>query len=176
MDLFAHIAYSATACSRTGLAGGAKGSGKRLLKDATAWWAIGFGLLPDALSMGFPLLFFWLSGADGNFFHELDGDAMVSYRCAHSMITAMLVSGMVFFSVRKLFIPSLAWPLHLLTDMFTHGDGKYRTTLFYPLTDWGFDGISWWQHPWMTAVIWLMLPVIWLGLRRARKVPMAGTF
>jgi len=169
MDLFAHIAYSATVCSQTGLAGGTKGSDHRLFADATAWWAVVFGLLPDALSMGFPLLFFWLSGADGIFFREMDGDAMVSYRYAHSLITALLVSGLIFLSVRKLLIPSLSWPLHLLMDMFTHGDGKYRTTLFYPLTDWGFDGISWWRHPWLTGFIWLMLPMIWLGLRRARR-------
>ena len=169
MDLFAHMAYSATVCSRTGLAGGARGSPRRWFADSTVWWAVGFGLLPDALSMGCPLLFFWLDGSAGNFFHEMDGDAMVSYRYAHSMISALLFSGLIFLSVRRLFIPSLAWPLHLLMDMFTHGEGKYRTTLIYPVSDWGFDGISWWRHPWLTGLIWLMLPVVWLCLRLARK-------
>ena len=49
----------------------------------------------------------------------------------------------------------------------------FRTTLFYPLSDWGLDGIRWWEHPGIIAAYWAALPALWLGLwlwRRQERV------
>ena len=49
-------------------------------------------------------------------------------------------------------------------DALTHGATTFRTTLFYPLSDWGFNGIRWWQHPEVVMAYWLLLPAIWFSL------------
>jgi len=56
--------YGATVCSRSGLAGGSRGTGGRpWIADWTAWAAAVFGVLPDAFSLGLPLLSFFLDFA-----------------------------------------------------------------------------------------------------------------
>lgn len=174
MDLLAHALYGATVCSRSGIAGGVgEGSislaGRRWTADWTVWCAALFGILPDVVSMGLPLLAFWQAGAQGNFFRGLGGGDMVCYHCMHSLIVALAVSGLLRLAWKSLFIPSLAWPLHVVMDSVTHGTGKFATTLFYPLSMWSLDGIRWWQHPEVVVAYWLLLPVIWLGLRIWRR-------
>ena len=92
MDIFAHCVYGMTACSRSGLAGGRKGSGTSWFRDRSVWWAAGFGLLPDLASLGFPFLLFLFAGMPGNFFRDLNPDWLISYRYAHSMLTALVVA------------------------------------------------------------------------------------
>jgi hypothetical protein len=170
MDLLAHAVYGATVCSRKGLAGGSRGAACRWAADWTVWCAALFGILPDIVSMGPPFLAWLQAGTPGNFFHDLDGGDIVVYRYVHSLIVALLVSGLLRLAWRPLFIPSLAWPLHLVMDALTHGTGKFQTTVFYPLSTWSFDGIRWWQHREVVAAYWLLLPVIWLGLRLWRRL------
>jgi hypothetical protein len=141
-------------------------------RDRTVRWAALFGVLPDLLSMGIPFLMFAANGASGHglrdFFHGLDGPTLIGYRLAHSLLTALLVSAVLRLARRPLFIPSLAWTLHLLMDALSHGLGKYQTTLFYPLTDWALDGIRWWMHPGLVLAYWAALPAIWTALHLVR--------
>lgn len=173
MDLLAHAVYGATVCSRTGLAGGLKGSTgndcHHWMTEWTVWCAALFGILPDVVSMGLPLFVFWQAGVPGNFFRDMGNDALVSYHYMHSLIVALAVSGLIRFAWKPLFIPSLAWALHVVMDALTHGAGKFHTTLFYPLSTWGFDGISWWRHPEVMLAYWFLLPAIWLGLWICRR-------
>jgi hypothetical protein len=169
MDVFAHAVYGATVCSRTGMAGGSKAHGRRWIADWTLWTAALFGILPDALSMGLPFLAFWQAGMPDNFFHNFGGEDIVRYRYAHSLIIALAVSLALRLAWKPLFIPSLAWPLHVVMDAFTHGPGKFHTTLFYPLSDGGPNGIRWWEHPYLVLAYWLALPAIWLGLQIWRR-------
>ncbi|MBU1692335.1 MAG: hypothetical protein KKC51_00050 [Verrucomicrobia bacterium] len=172
MDVLAHVLYGATMCSRTGLAGGRMGAGRKWFADRTVWAAALFGLLPDALSMGLPFLLFWRGGMQGHFFHDFGGEALVHYRYAHSLLVALTASGLLYLWRKPLFLPSLAWPLHLLMDAFTHGTpGKFHTTLLYPLSLWSMDGLSWWRHPWLVAAYWLALPTLWLVLHVWRRHP-----
>lgn len=169
MDLLAHAMYGATVCSRTGIAGGSKGAGRRWTSDWTVWCAAMFGILPDILSMGTPFILFLATGVQGNFFHEMDGNNIVIYRYAHSLLVAFAAIGILRFIYRPIFIPSLAWPLHVVIDALTHGSGKFQTTIIYPLSDWGFEGIRWWRHPEVVLGYWLLLPLIWLVLRIWRR-------
>ena len=173
MDILAHAIYGATICSRTGLAGGRRrppeGRRRPWVSDWTVWCSALFGALPDAVSLGPPMLAFWLSGAPGNFFRHLDGDALVPYRCTHSLIVALGVSGVLRLGCRPLFIPSLAWALHVFMDALTHGAGKFQTTVFYPLSTWGFDGIRWWEHPGLVQAYWIFLPAMWFGIWAWRR-------
>ena len=169
MDLLAHAVYGATVCSRTGLAEGSKGTGRPWISDWTVWCAAAFGILPDVVSMGAPFLTFLAAGAQGNFFRGFEGTGIVCYRYMHSLVVALAAVGLLRLAWRPLFIPSLAWPLHVVLDALTHGTGKFQTTIFYPLSTWGYDSVRWWQHPEIVLAYWLFLPVIWLGLWAWRR-------
>jgi hypothetical protein len=151
-------------CSQTGLAGGSKGPGRHWIFDWTVWCAAAFGILPDVVSMGVPFVAFLAAGAHGNFFRDFQGSGIVCYRYMHSLVVALAVVGLVRLAWRPLFIPSLAWPLHVVFDALTHGSGKWQTTIFYPLSTWGYDSILWWHRPDILLAYWLLLPLIWLGL------------
>lgn len=128
-----------------------------------------FGVLPDLLSLGLPFLAFFFGDRGGNFFKDLQDTTLIRYRYMHSLLPTLLASGALRLVCKPLFVPSLAWPLHVVTDSFTHGVGKFHTTLFYPLSTWGFDGVRWWEHPGVILAYWLVLPVIWLGLWSWRR-------
>jgi len=169
MDVLAHALYGATVCSRTGLAGKSKGAaGRRWTADWTVWCSAVFGILPDVLSLGPPMILHAFSGG-GNFFHAVEDPTLIAYRYMHSLLVALAAAGIVRWIWKPLFVPSLAWPLHVLMDSVTHGAGKFQTTLFYPLSSWGFDSIRWWQHPEIVLAYWLVLPAIWLGLWAWRR-------
>ena len=68
-----------------------------------------------------------------------------------------------------LFAASLAWPVHLLLDAVLHDDGRWQTPILYPLSDWHFRGINWWEHGWVMAVYWGLLPLLWGALRIWRR-------
>ena len=165
MDIAAHVLYGMTLCSRTGWAGGRTGHSLGVWRrDLTLLAASVFSLLPDAVSMGIPLLMHLLARADGNFFVRFGGQDLISYRCMHSLVIAGAVCLLIGLWRRRWLAPVLAWPLHVVMDSFSHSDGKFRTTLFYPLTDWGFNGVSWWQSGTLMVAYWAMLPLLWAAL------------
>ncbi len=165
MDILAHALYGPTVCSRNGIAGGLQGCKKPILRDWTVWTAMLFGILPDIVSMGVPYFCYFFSDVPDNFFHNFDGYGIVLYRYMHSLICALFVSCVLCLIRKSLFVPSLAWVVHILMDAFTHNLGKFRTTLFYPVSDWAFSGgIPWWHSHKIVLAYWAGLPVIWLFL------------
>ncbi|MFC1452074.1 hypothetical protein ACFLSJ_01865 [Verrucomicrobiota bacterium] len=169
MDLLAHGLYGVTVCSRAGLAGGRRGSPRRWYRESTVWWAFLFGLLPDILSMWVPFAVHVVAGPPGIFFHHFGGGWLVVYRVVHSLVAAAAVSCTVLVLRRRLFVPSLAWSLHVVLDAISHGEGKWQTLLFYPFSSWGIDGIGWWHTPWLFITYWAVLPAAWSTLRVWRK-------
>lgn len=164
MDLLAHALYGSTICSKSGLAGGRKGSGLGFVTDWTFWYAGAFGIMPDIISMGVPFVLFWLNGTPGHFFGNFDENGITLYRYMHSMIIAAVVVLILRLIYKPLFVPSLAWPVHVLLDSLTHNLGKFRTTLFYPITDWAFEGMAWWRYNEVVMAYWIILPIMWSGI------------
>jgi len=173
MDIVAHALYGATVCSRSGLAGGAAGAtGRHWSTDWTVWLAVLFSILPDAVSLGPPLLYHWLADLPGNFFAELGASTLLRYRYLHSLLVALAAAGLLRVLWKPLFVPALAWALHIALDALTHGGGRFQTPLFYPLSTWGVEGLRWWEHPLLVLGYWLVPPIVWLALwiwRRTRK-------
>ena len=60
------------------------------------------------------LLFFWANGMQGHFFRDMGDDAILRYRYTHSLIVALAASGILRLVWMPLFIPSLAWALHVV--------------------------------------------------------------
>ena len=173
MDILAHAIYGATVCSRTGLAGGldqqADPRPRSWSSDWTVWCAALFGMLPDAVSLGIPWLPYWLAGTPGEFFSHLDPPVITVYRYMHSLVVAFAAAGLIRLLWKPLFIPSLAWALHVCMDAFVHGPGLFQTTLFYPFSSWGPPGIRWWEHPNFILAYWAVLPITWLVISLQRK-------
>lgn len=171
MDTLSHLVYGATVCSRSGLAGGRAGAGRPWHRDPTVWAAAAFGLLPDALSLGPPWIAYWLNGAQGVYWRTIDETDLARYYYTHSLLVSLGVSALLYRFRRPLFLPSLAWALHIGMDAFTHGPGRFQTTILHPISSWGITGIRWWEHPWFIATYWAALPVTWFILWRLRRRP-----
>lgn len=165
MDILAHALYGVTLCSRTGLAGGRQGAVIRgsYISDWTVWAAVGFGVLPDMSSIGAYFAQMLIRG-DSLSFHSLPSSVYVLYHCTHSLMIAsvfLLVLGLL---KRSLVVPALAWPLHIVMDSFSHGDGRWQTLMLYPVSNWHLHGINWWQHPGLMMLYWGILPILWIGI------------
>lgn len=172
MDTLVHAVYGATLFSRTGLAGGLRGpadiQGRRIEFDWTVWAAFGFGLLPDIASLGIHFAQTMLNG-QGVSFHGIPEYVLELYKLTHSLVLTLAVLGPIRLIWKPLFIPALAWPFHLVLDIFTHPLGLFQTPFLYPVSDYAFDGMAWWMHPWFIRAYWGLLPILWLGIALARR-------
>lgn len=171
MDILAHALYGATVFSRTGLAGGRRGTaGSRgvFAYDWTVWAAAGFGVLPDLSSIGVSFVRMLINGSSPSF-HDLPQYVFVLYHGTHSVVIAGLLLLVLRAMARPLVIPALAWPLHLVMDSVSHGEGRWQTLVFYPVSDWHIHGVNWWQHPAMMMAYWGLLPGLWIGIHLWRR-------
>ena len=159
MDTLVHGVLGAALCSRTGLPGGRRGPvderGRRQASDWTLWAAFGFGILPDLLSLGIHFALDAFSG-NGVRWHGIPGFIFVLYDVTHSLAGIALGYGLLVAWRRALWLPALAWPLHVLVDVPTHGDGRFLTPILWPFSDWSFAGWSWWLHPAMFYGSWIL--------------------
>ena len=166
MDILAHAVYGATICSRTGLAGGIGGAPaapRAFVRDWTVWAAAAFGVLPDMASIGVSFTHALIRG-DAPSFHGLPPYVFFLYHCTHSLVIAGLCVTLLWRCIRPLAVPALAWPVHIIMDSLSHGDGRWQTLPLYPLSNWHFHGLNWWQTPGLMLAYWGLLPVLWIGV------------
>lgn len=133
-------------------------------------WAFFFGIAPDLFSFGIFNLSVILglsSGLDWSagppdpslvpqYVHSL-------YNVTHSFVTFAVVFSITLGITRKMYWPLLAWPLHILMDIFTHSTRFFATPFLWPISEYRFDGISW-AHPYIFYPNWTLLIVAYLGL------------
>ena len=167
MDTLLHGALGAALFSRTGLAGGRRGPvdgrGRRKWLDGTFWAAFGFGVLPDLVSLGIHFLMDLFAG-NGVRWHGIPDFIFLLYRITHSLAGIALCYGLLVGWKRALWLPALAWPFHVLTDVPTHGDGRFMTPILWPFSDAGFSGWSWWQFPWIFYGGWICAGVLYAAI------------
>ena len=86
----------------------------------------------------------------------------------HSALVAMAVTLLAWAATKSLWIPLLGWWSHIAIDVFTHSAGFYPASIFYPFTEWGFDGWAW-NTPWFLTLnyVALGLALLWLWHARA---------
>lgn len=171
MDILAHALYGATLFSRTGLAGGHRGAAAcrgSFAYDWTVWAAAAFSVLPDLGSIGLSFAEMMLRGQSPSF-HGLPSHVFLLYHGFHSLVIAGVVVALLFMWARPVAVPAFAWPLHVLMDSLSHGDGRWQTLLLYPVSDWHFHGMNWWQAPGLMLAYWSALPMLWLGIRLWRR-------
>lgn len=167
MDTLVHGVIGAALFSRTGLAGGRRGPvdgrGRRRFSDGTLWGAFFFGVFPDLASLGVHFMMDLFAG-HGVRWHGIPDFIFVLYRITHSLAGLALCYGLLVGCKRALWLPALAWPVHVLMDVPTHGDGRFITPLLWPFSDWGFSGWSWWQFPSIFYGSWIVAGALWLAV------------
>jgi hypothetical protein len=173
MDIFSHGLW-ALAASKVA----ERHTGRRLPPWRTLFW----GMFPDLFAFGVPFL--WLIWAvftggmtldnvrpqNGHFNPSLRQSAVMSlapqlYNWSHSLFVIVTVFLIVWWwrsgrrGLRRDRFPlvMLGWPLHVLMDVPTHSLEFYPTPLFWPFSDWKFDGIVWGQTWFMLLNYGLLL-------------------
>ena len=130
MDILAH-----------GLWGGVTFGRKKLLG-----LAILFGVLPDLLAFG-PFFVIKLINRTFQFgkpnLAEIPNWVFTSYDFSHSLFTAIILYLIIRYFNKTLSYTFLAYPLHILCDIFTHSKSFFPTPFLFPISDFKVNGISW---------------------------------
>ncbi|MDP3082342.1 MAG: metal-dependent hydrolase [Rubrivivax sp.] len=178
MDILAHSLWAGV---------GIAALGRRLpFTRRTAVITISLAALPDVLQM-LPVIGWWWLG-DGTFAAVRDfaiavpgqepllpsAVLFVSHHLhctVHSAVVAGLVTALVWYVRRALWIPLLGWWSHIVIDVFTHSADYYASPVLYPITERGFDGIAW-NTPWFFVANYLALGAaglwVWISFKRGR--------
>ena len=179
MDTLVHGVLGAALCSRTGIPGGRRGpvdaQGRPKWMDWTFWAAFLFGLLPDLTSLG-PYILPTVVSDTRLTIGGIPEWVFFLYSVTHSLLGMGVILGVLIWLYRPLWLPALAWPLHVGMDLFTHGEGVFLTPIAWPFSDWNFVGWSWWIHPSIFYGSWILAAVLWIAVglmrisgRRERK-------
>ena len=167
MDSLVHGVLGAALFSRTGLAGGRRGPvddrGRRRFSDGTFWLAFFFGVFPDLASLGIHFMMDAFTG-NGVRWSGIPDFVFTLYRVTHSLAGIAACYGLLVWWQRSWWLPALAWPLHVLSDVPTHGGGRFMTPILWPFSEAGFSGWSWWQHPSIFYGGWILTGVLWLAV------------
>lgn len=171
MDTLVHGVLGAAVFSRTGLAGGRRGPvnarGRRKPFDWTLWAAFGFGVFPDLASLGIHFATGLFTG-DGLRWHGIPDFVFGLYNFTHSLAGMAVCIGLLAWWRRAWLLPALAWPLHVLMDVPTHGTGVFMTPILWPFSDWKFAGWSWWLSPPIFYGAWILAGALWLAVALLR--------
>ncbi len=133
MDTFSHSLWGA------GLFGG---RGKFKL-------ALFFGAFPDISSIGLWLPINWIENGFGKPELALIPQWVFNhYNFSHSLLVAFTAIALVSLWRKDIAFAMLAWPLHIMLDLPFHSAEFFPTIIFWPVSDFIFDGIPW-SIPWV---------------------------
>lgn len=167
MDVIAH-----------GLWAGAAGmaANRKLARKIRFVWAFAWGVFPDVfafLPMFVVLVRFRFYGQSLTprllFSHDLQKNLPAFllpeglYHLSHSLVVFSVVFALVWRLTRRPALAMLAWPLHILMDIPTHGSGVYRTPFLWPLSSYRFSGI-WWSQRWFMILNYSAIAAAYLAL------------
>ena len=86
----------------------------------------------------------------------------------HSAVVAGAVTLLLWGVVGGFWIPLLGWWSHIIIDVFTHSSDFYPSPVFYPFTQWGFDGLAW-NTPWFMVLNYALLATALVCMVYARR-------
>jgi hypothetical protein len=160
MDILAHGVYNLALQKNI----------KKKSKKINTWEAISWGILPDLIPFGIPLLFGLFSGNSFNHHSVVGGFdiARVLYPFTHSLVIFFGVFLVMYVIKKKWYLPMLGWGLHVLMDIPLHTPEYFPTPFLFPISDWTLPfGIAW-STPYIWISLWIFV-LIWLFLSYRRK-------
>ena len=111
------------------------------------WYSFLFGALPDLFSFGIYFIysiFFSSSPVMGRPTRSEIPEWVYSlYDISHSLVIASIIIFIAYKINKEFAFPMLAWPAHIILDFFTHSIEFFPTPIFWPISDFKFDGIPW---------------------------------
>ena len=111
-------------------------------------YSILFGALPDLSSFGL----YFLYNLTFNFSNFKFGKPPIEtipewvilfYNFSHSLVISITIISFVYIFSKDFCFPMLAWPFHIFLDFFTHSIDYFPTPIFWPISDYRFNGIPW---------------------------------
>ena len=131
------------------------------------WYALFFGAIPDMLSFGIYFLFNLIVNPNDikmgkPSLSEIPNWVFQLYDFSHSIIVAFIFIAIIYKLNKDISFCMLAWPFHIILDFFTHSVQYFPTPIFWPISDYKFDGIPW-SNPnvWFFNVICIILIFIY---------------
>jgi len=189
MDIFAHGLWAGIGSK---IANDSSALNSRNIKLKT-FWTMFWGVFPDLFAFTIPFVWLFWNLATGGIkvgdWPHPDATEPTShdrwpvfnlaselYNYSHSLAVFALIVILVIIVRRtiksKNIIPwaMSGWLLHILIDVPSHSYKFYPTPVFYPLSNWKFDGMSWADARFMIVNYSALLLVgIWLYAKNKRK-------
>ena len=123
-----------------------------------------FGSAPDLIAFIPHFFYKLLKKTDSELFGkpdlvEIPGWVFSLYDFSHSFITAFTVILLLVYFKKKIYaFAALAWPFAILLDFPFHRKEFFGTKIFWPFSDYSFDGVSWASpEVWFTNIILLLI-------------------
>lgn len=141
------------------------------------WLSFIFGVAPDILSFGILII-----AQIFNFQAKTDWSSQptnadipsyvhILYNYTHSLVIFALVFFIVWWLLRRPFLPLLAWGFHIFLDIFTHSTEFFATPFLWPLSNFKINGISW-SHPLIFFPNWIAIIIgyiIWYVYKKRKN-------
>ncbi|HLC65196.1 MAG TPA: hypothetical protein VJI46_03675 [Candidatus Nanoarchaeia archaeon] len=133
-------------------------------------YAVLFGLLPDIISWG-PYMVYRLF-TDFSFgkpvLEKIPDWVYTLYGVGHSIFVWALIIAIIYFINKKYFIYTLAAPIEIIIDAFTHSREFLPTPFLWPVSEWTFPGISWGQW-WFMLINYVLIVVCMIYILRKKR-------
>ena len=142
-------------------------------KRKYVWHSVLFGVLPDLLSFGVFAIMMMISGnlpRGPPPISMIPGWVNMAYNLTHSIVVFGFVFLMVYLFTKKWFWPLMGWALHILIDIPTHSSKFFPTPMFWPMSNYNFDGIGWFASWFMILNYSALIIVMYFVVREKRKL------
>lgn len=114
------------------------------------WWSFFFGIMPDLLSFGILTASVWLgigiapdwSGGPPAM-SSIPSYVSSLYNVTHSLVVFVVVFLIAWLILKRPPLVMLAWPLHIIVDIFTHTSAFFPTPFLWPIFNVKVSLISW---------------------------------
>ncbi|MDP7483920.1 MAG: hypothetical protein QF763_05675 [Candidatus Marinimicrobia bacterium] len=125
------------------------------------WLALFFGAAPDLFSFGILILVRLTTlqfPTEAPPIETIPWWVFVNYDISHSFISAFTAIAIVSRFRKDLAFAMLGWPFHIVLDFPFHTKEFFPSKIFWPLSDFTVDGISWGQPKvWLPNLAGLIL-------------------
>jgi len=176
MDIFSHGLWTNAAYQTIN---------KKIKKPFNIKMAVFWGVFPDLFSFTIPFIWFSANLILGNINfsdlprpHEAEPapqDTLPIFRLtfflysvSHSAIIFFAVFLFLFLIFRRPIWELGGWLMHILLDIPTHSYQFYPTPVFWPLSGWKFNGLSW-ATPWFLVLNYSAIAIVYLIIYRKKK-------
>ncbi len=136
------------------------------------WLALLFGAMPDLSSFGLLMIYRLFNGTyvpGPPPLATMPEWVFSSYNLTHSFVVALLLVWLAALMNRAVAFAMLGWPFHICLDFPFHTAKYFPTKIFWPLSDFYVDGVSWATPAvWFPNIAGLIVLFVWRYMQRKK--------